>query len=139
MIKQKDYYVFGLVVLLLIIFVSGCVQQENKIYEKGFLEGKIIIGPICPVERFPPDPKCQPTEETYKAWPIAIWTTDKKTKIAQIGPKLDGTYRMELPIGIYVIDLEKQQHFGSKDLPATVTINSAETTKLEIDIDTGIR
>ncbi|MEK7081236.1 MAG: hypothetical protein AAB902_02520 [Patescibacteria group bacterium] len=40
----------------------------------GFLEGKVTIGPLCPVERTPPDPACQPTEATYKAWQIAVYT-----------------------------------------------------------------
>ena len=63
---------------------------------------------------------------------------DKKTKIAQIEPAVDGNYKVELPAGTYVIDLEKQHMFG-KNLPATVTIRTGETTTLDIDIDTGIR
>ena len=125
--------------IIAIILVSGCIQQPAKPLEKGFLEGKITIGPICPVERFPPDPNCQPTEETYKAWPIAIWTTDKKAKIAQIKPNLDGTYKLELPVGTHVVDFEKEQHFGGNNLPATIAIDPGKTTTLNIDIDTGIR
>ena len=125
--------------IIAIILLSGCIQQPAKTSEKGFLEGKISIGPICPVERFPPDPNCQPTEETYKAWPIAIWTTDKKAKIAQIKPNLDGTYKLELPVGTYIVDYEKEQHFGGNNLPVAVAIDSGKTTTLNIDIDTGIR
>lgn len=135
---NKNILLIGIIAT--IIFVSGC-QQQNQISEKGFLEGKITIGPGCPVERLPPDPKCQPTEETYKARPIAVYTLDKKAKIIQIEPKIGGTYKTELPIGNYIVDLEKQQPFGigSNNLPATIVINSGEITKLDIDIDTGIR
>ena len=139
---KKPYLFFGLIILSAIFFISSCANPP-KVSENGFLEGKIIIGPICPVERLPPDPKCQATEETYKAWPIAVWKNDR-TKVARIVTKADGTYRIELSKGSYIVDLEKQhdfaeRDFGGKGLPATITINSSETTKLDIDIDTGIR
>ena len=140
---KKNTIEFLGIVLLGIIFISGCIQQRSdKLTEKGFLEGKVTIDPICPNFRgAESDPRCQPTEETYKALPIAIWTPDKKTKVAQIEPDLDGTYKIELPKGTYIIDIERQQPFGvgGNNLPATITINSGETTILNIDIDTGIR
>lgn len=120
------------------ILISGCIQQQNRNSEMGFLEGKVRIGPLCPVERYPPDPRCQPTEETYKAWPIAVYTPDKITKVARIEPIVNGSYKVELPGGEYVVDLENQHMFG-KNLPATVTIKKGEITKLDINIDTGIR
>ncbi len=126
-----------LITLIGVILISGCIRQ-NQVSEKGFLEGKVTIGPLCPVERNPPDPRCQPTEETYKAWPIAVYTPDKETKVAQIEPLVNGTYKVELPVGEYVVDLEKQHMFG-KNLPAAVTIKKGEITTLNIDIDTGIR
>ena len=135
MIPQKHALLFLLIFLIGILLINGCVPQTPA---KGFLEGKITIGPLCPVERFPPDPRCQPTEETYKAWPIAIWTPDKKTKVAQLTPHLDGTYTITLSPGDYLMDLEKQPMFGKK-LPTTFTITAGKTTILPIDIDTGIR
>jgi len=127
-----------LAITCFILLASSCDQQQKQVFEEGFLTGKVTIGPLCPVESFPPDPACQPTEETYKAWPIAVWTTDKKTKLAQIEPNLDGTYKFGLPEGSYLVDLEKQHLFG-KNLPATINIKPGEMAMLNIDIDTGIR
>lgn len=147
----KKIFIIGLAGIILI---SGCVQQQNKISEnkipenqqnkipeKGILEGKVTIGPLCAVERIPPDPKCQPTEETYKAWPIAVYTFDRTIKVAQIEPNLNGTYKIEILVGNYIVDSEKKQSFGigGKNLPATISINSGKTTTLNIDIDTGLR
>ena len=134
---NKNILLTALIITL--ILISGCTQQPAKPLEKGFLEGKITIGPICPVERFPPDPNCEPKEETYTAWQIAIWTSDERKKVAQIQPDLNGTYKLELPVGTYVVDFEKEQHFGGNNLPATIAIDSGKTTVLNIDIDTGIR
>lgn len=138
---QKYYWIFAIFALLGIIFISGFIisnQQPTDVTEKGFLQGKVTIGPLCPVERIPPDPKCQPTEETYKAWPIAVYTFYQKIKIAQIEPSLNGTYTLELPVGNYIVDLEKPHMFGS-NLPATVIIKKGQITTLNIDMDTGIR
>ena len=104
----------------------------------GFLKGKVTIGPLCPVERIPPDPNCQPTEATYKAWQIAVYTPDKKTKFIQLEPDLDGSYQVILSAGQYLIDFE-QPHAFARSLPTTVMIKKGETTVLNIDIDTGIR
>ena len=135
-------FTIKLIVLAMVIAVGAAIWWFgiNKPPEAtdGFLEGKVTIGPLCPVERIPPDPNCQPTEATYKAWQIAVYTLDKKTKLAQIEPNIGGSYQVGLPAGEYFVDFEQVHTFG-KSLPTTVTITKDETTVLNIDIDTGIR
>ena len=67
-----------LIVLAIVIAVGVTiwwfVMPGPQEVTAGFLEGKVTIGPLCPVERTPPDPACQPTEATYKAWQIAVYT-----------------------------------------------------------------
>jgi hypothetical protein len=143
LIKEKNYWVLGIIALIAIVFINGCIQSQtnntnNKTTDTGFLEGKVVIGPLCPMETVPPSSNCQPTEKTFKEYPIAVYTVEKKTKIAQINPNLDGTYSLELPVGTYIVDLEKG-HMFEKNLPATVTIEEGKTTTLNINIDTGIR
>ncbi len=121
-------------IFVILFFLVACQVQPQA---KGILEGRVNIGPICPVERVPPDPSCQPTVETYQAWPIAVF--EGKHKVANIVVKADGTFALELPPGTYVVDLEKQQHFGKGALPITVVVKSGETASIGIDIDTGIR
>jgi len=118
--------------------ISGC--DKLNIQEAGYLEGKISIGPLCPVETVPPEPGCLPTAETYKAYPVSIWTSNGRRKIEQIYPALDGTYRIELIPGNYLIILERVQNaIGSSNLPKEVSIIPQKETILDIDIDTGIR
>ena len=129
--------------------IKSIEEKLNPVTEKSPLAGKVNIGPLCPVERNPPDPSCQPTEETYRSWPIAVWTSDKKTKVSRISASfyndssissIDGTYKYELPVGNYIVDLEEQpSRAGSSNLPTTIQITSGEITTLNIDIDTGIR
>ena len=128
----------GIILLLTIIFVAGCNKSAHR--EAGYLDGVISIGPICPVERVPPDPACLPTAETYKAYPVSIFTADGKKKITQLSPSLDGSFSSELPPGNYRVVLEKAQYnIGGSNLPSEISITSLNTTRLSISIDTGIR
>lgn len=137
--KKHSYYViFYIAFLTGLHLISGCYKQMTQ--EDGFLEGLISIGPICPVETDPPDPGCLPTAETYKAYPVSVWTSDARRKIVQINPALNGSYRTKLAPGNYLVILEKKQNnIGSSNLPAEISIISKEKTLLNIDIDTGIR
>jgi hypothetical protein len=123
---------------LSLIFIISCTDQ-NLTKGDGVLKGKISIGPICPVETIPPDPRCLPTAETYRAWATAVWTLNRKVKVASLNPNLDGKYEINLPSGSYIIDFDQSNHFGSSNLPSIVTISLGDTTKLNINIDTGIR
>lgn len=137
---EKRIYnrLFGIIFFTVLFFISGCVKLG--IHEAGVLEGAISIGPICPVERDPPDPGCLPTAETYKAYPVSVWTLNGRRKIAQIHPELDGSFKTELAPGNYLVILENGQNkIGSSNLPVEVSIISQEKTLLNINIDTGIR
>ena len=121
-----------------LVLITGCEKKQTS--SQGFLEGVISIGPICPVERIPPDPACQPTAETYKAYPVSIYTSDGSKLIAQLKPSLDGSYFSELPTGNYLVVLEKRQNnIGGSNLPSEISINADNTTIFNINIDTGIR
>jgi hypothetical protein len=137
---KKNNYIRILVVILLtcIAVMSGC--DSKKALVEGILEGTISIGPICPVETIPPDPACLPTAETYKAYPVNVFTSDGKTKVAQLLPSLDGSYSSELPPGDYLIVLERaKNNIGGSNLPVIVSIKAQDKTLLNINIDTGIR
>jgi len=138
-VKRPRYNrILGITFIAGLLFISGCSKHVTQ--EAGFLEGVISIGPICPVERIPPDPACLPTAETYKAYPVSVWTSNGKRKTAQINPALDGSFRTELAPGYYLVILEKEQNMvGGSNLPVEVLINSQDKTILNINIDTGIR
>jgi len=138
MVKFSNYIYPIVVFLICLLFISGCDKQFTQ--EVGFLEGEISIGPLCPVEKDPPDPDCLPTYETYNAYPVTIWTSVGRRKITQVNPALDGSYKIELNPGHYLVVLETgQNRIGSSNLPAEVVIRSQAETILNIDIDTGIR
>ncbi len=133
-----------LIIILIAIVGTGGYFLMKYIWptpatpQNGFLQGKINIGPLCPVERIPPDPRCQPTLETYAAWPIAVYSSNQEIKISDIKPDAAGSYKVELPTGTYIVNFERQTPFA-RSLPETVIGKKKETTIFNIDIDTGIR
>jgi hypothetical protein len=136
--KIKHYPL--IIFLLLMISFAACEKIGTLSEGTGTLKGKIIIGPICPVEHVPPTPECQPTAETYKAYPVSVWTTDMKIRIADIQPSLDGSYTALLPKGTFLVALQKQLSGpGGSNLPVTVVVRDGIVTTLDINIDTGIR
>ena len=138
MTKYGKYIILVLTLMMGLTLIPGCDKLSTQ--DEGILQGKISIGPICPVETDPPDPGCLPTAETYKAYPVSVWTSDGKRKITLLEPSLDGSYKTDLEPGGYLIKLETDSgNIGSSNLPVEVTIMSGEMTTLNIDIDTGIR
>ena len=139
MIRNSTLYYLPLTAILIAVFFS--CSEENLVVGSGILKGKISIGPICPVQKDPPDPACLPTKETYRAWAAAVWTVNKKTKVATLDPTLDGNYQIRLQAGNYIIDYEvaRTNSIGGSNLPANVSITYIDTTTFNIDIDTGIR
>ena len=136
--KRSYYWIFGIIFLAGLILFTGCDKKITQ--DAGYLEGTISIGPICPVETIPPDSGCQPTAETYKAYPVSVWTSNGRSKIAQINPALDGSFRTELAPGNYLVILENAQNkISGSNLPVEVSIISQNKTLLNINIDTGIR
>ena len=129
-----------LLIVILLIAAFSC-NKKSEITDTGVLKGKISIGPLCPVERIPPDPACLPTAETYRAWATSIYTVKEKLKYATLIPNLDGTYEIELPIGDYFIDYSvvRVLWVGKSNLPAPISITKNDTTTFNINIDTGIR
>lgn len=136
--QYRKNIILGLTLVTGLLLNAGCDKLSSD--EAGILEGRISIGPICPVETDPPDPGCLPTAETYKAYPVAVWTAGGKRKIIQINPAIDGSYTTDLEPGKYLIMLENDRsNIGSSNLPVEVIILSDHITTLNIDIDTGIR
>jgi len=126
--------------ILNLIFLMLSCSEQNKLGE-GVLKGKISIGPLCPVETIPPQPQCLPTMETYKAWQTSVWNLNETTKLVNITPDLSGNYQINLPVGEYVVDFENRIKLSIQrsNLPVKIKINNGDSTKLDINIDTGIR
>jgi hypothetical protein len=104
----------------------------------GVLAGHVTIGPLTPVE-IQGRPTPTPPPEVYASRKILVFAADGQTEISQVSIQPDGTYRVDLPAGTYVVDINRLGIDRAAGLPQTVKIVSQQVTRLDLDIDTGIR
>ena len=101
----------------------------------GFVEGHLTIISPKPV---------QPTDENvaaevgqnYADYPLVILSQDGQKEIARVTVDMDGNYRVELPPGDYVLDVQGRvrRHVRAKPQPFTVVSN--QTVHIDMHIDT---
>jgi hypothetical protein len=112
--------------LLIALLVTACQTLDS-----GF-EGSVTIGPMCPVmqEGIPcPD-------QPYQA-ELTILTESGK-KVMQLQTDEDGSFRIELAVGDYVLHPESPGGLPfAPDLPFSV--EEHQFTHLEVIYDSGIR
>ena len=122
--------------LVLLLLVCGCRPAEAV--EPAVLQGNVTVGPLSPVVRSDETP--QPVNpEVYTSRSLNIYRENGETLVKNVPLQSDGTYRVELEPGTYVVTLAPNGIDFSKDLPQTISLEPGETVALDIDIDTGIR
>ena len=117
------------------LFRNECALSPSS--QMGVLSGKVSVGPICPVERV--GVPCPVPPEAYTSREIVIYKADGHTEVTRQNFRSDGTYRIDLPPGVYIVNILKSAVGGSKNLPQTVIIEAGKILKLDFSIDTGIR
>lgn len=123
---------------LLLVLLISCTSCALGPKEYGVLEGQVSIGPLVPaVQVGEPDPT--PAPEVYAAREIVVYKQNGKTEFTRLEIDSYGHYQAELPVGVYVIDINRLGIDSADNLPMEITIKTNSTTRLDIDIDTGIR
>jgi len=127
-----------LIAILITILIAALAACSPAASETGTLEGQVTIGPLAPVVQAGAS-EPTPAPEVYAARQIVILSEDGEKELARVQIGADGIYRIELAPGAYQVDIARTGIDFSKDLPARVEIRPDETTRLDVDIDTGIR
>ncbi|MCX6722296.1 MAG: hypothetical protein NTY04_03875 [Candidatus Staskawiczbacteria bacterium] len=101
------------------------------------ITGTVLLGPTCPVERIPPDPKCAPKPYSTA---LEVATADGAKVLKQFNSDSSGKFNIILPSGEYVI----RNGQGSKIFPrcfsnGTIKVIDGKYTDVNINCDTGIR
>jgi hypothetical protein len=105
---------------------------------EGILKGHVSIGPLQPaIQEGVPEPT--PNPEIFAARQVVIFDQKGRKEIARASINAAGDYKIALPAGIYVVDINHSGIDFAKGFPAQVEIRPNEVTHLDIAIDTGIR
>ena len=113
------------------------VFQKNSNVQTGTVQGNVTLGPTCPVQRIPPDPKC--ADRPYQTTVQVIQNmSPRNSPFATMATDVNGSFSFKLPPGSYNI-----QAVGGTTLPRCnwqdVTVVANTTQSVNLSCDTGIR
>ncbi len=120
----------------LFLVAIACWASDNT--APGFLEGHLRILAFKDVELAEGNPP-KFSGGNYVEYPLTILSGDGKKEIARVTPDENGKYRIALPPGAYVLDVQDRQRKHVRGKPQPFTIASNQTIRVDMDIDTGIR
>ena len=125
----------GFVLAAVALSTLGCSLGPKA---TGTLEGHVSIGPLVPVLR-EGEPEPTPAPEVYAGRQIVVFSSGGRKEITRVEIDGQGNYRVALPAGSYLVDINHAGIDSAAGLPAEVEIMAGQTTQLDVDIDTGIR
>jgi len=104
----------------------------------GFLEGHLKIISPKEVELADNRPSKMPAEN-YPDYPLVILSREKQTEVAHVTADENGNYRISLPPGDYVLDVQNRKRRHVRATPQPFTIVANQTVRMDMVIDTGVR
>jgi hypothetical protein len=132
-------------VLFLKYLIAGCLflipvgcTASNKAVPPGFMQGHLHIFSPKTVELADGNAPTV-TAETYAEYPLIIFSQDGKKEIARVAADGNGNYRVALPPGAYILDVQDRARKHVRAKPQRFTVVSNQTIRVDMDIDTGIR
>jgi hypothetical protein len=131
--------------LFLKYLIAGCVflilvdrSAANDAVPPGFVEGHLHIVSLKEVELADGNVE-KVTAENYAEYPLIILRQDGQKEIARVAADRDGNYRVALPPGDYILDIQGRGRGRIRAKPQPFTVVSNQTVRVDMDIDTGIR
>lgn len=97
----------------------------------------MFIGPVCPVERDPPDPDCAPRPYVATIW-FRSAATHRVVRSVRSAPT--GRFSATLAPGVYVVEPRPGPGIARPErLRRTVRVHPGRFSAIRIDYDSGIR
>jgi hypothetical protein len=126
-----------LICACLFLVPIGCFASDNTAV--GFLEGRLRILASKDVELAEGTPS-KFGEGNYAEYPLIVLSADGKREIARVTADENGNYRVALPPGDYILDVQGRPPQGHvRARPQRFTVASNQIAHVDMDIDTGIR
>ncbi|OGD32489.1 hypothetical protein A3C91_02560 [Candidatus Azambacteria bacterium RIFCSPHIGHO2_02_FULL_52_12] len=110
---------------------EGVFRPDDPV---GRVSGRVSIRPLCPVE------PCRGgmMQNPYIGREIVLRSQDGRVFAAALDD--EGNFKLNAPAGAYTMNLSNCVFMGcAYALPKNITLEAGKTTRMDIDIDTGIR
>jgi Carboxypeptidase regulatory-like domain len=99
------------------------------------IRGKATAGPVCPVERVPPESACAPRPVIGA---VVVVQDASGHEVGRATTDSDGTYLVALPTGTYTVEAEATTGIMRAPAPQSVTVGDGVAV-VDLSYDTGIR
>jgi hypothetical protein len=121
--------------VFLIFLVAGTASIEAA--PPGFLEGhlKIIFG--MAVGESGEMPRAEGAPQSYAKYPLIVLRQEDKKEIARVTVDQRGNYRVALPPGNYVLDIQDRVAKHIRAAPRPFTVVSNQTVQVDMVILSG--
>ncbi|HEV7428905.1 MAG TPA: hypothetical protein VGQ46_21335 [Thermoanaerobaculia bacterium] len=106
--------------------------------EHGRLSGVVTIGPNCPGAQREGNP-CPTPPSAYAARKIQVWNEAKTNLLFTVDIDSQGSYLIDLVPGKYTVDIKPSGIDRTSDLPKVIDIHPNTVTRVDVNIDTGLR
>ena len=124
-----------LLVALVMVACTGPSAAPTGASTTG-IRGSVTAGPVCPVEKNPPDPSCAPRPV---AGATIVIRNASGAQVAAAVSGADGAFSVSVPPGDYVIDPTPMSGLMGTAPQQTASVTSGSMTTVELQYDTGIR
>lgn len=130
--------VLALLLLSLVLACKGSpTEPDQDRRPRGRLAGVVTIGPNCPGPTT--TNPCPTPPAAYAARKVLVYDESRANLLFTVDIDSTGLYLIDLIPGKYTVDLQRSGIDRTSDVPVVVEIIERNVTKLDIDIDTGIR
>jgi hypothetical protein len=105
---------------------------------QGFLEGHLKILSGRPVQLADENTATVTAENyaEYPLYPLIILSRGEKKEITRVTADRDGNYRVALPPGDYILDVQRRKPGHVRAKPQLFTVVSNQTVRVDMDVNT---
>jgi hypothetical protein len=104
-----------------------------KAVPPGFLEGRLKILSVKEVgAQLAESGSADRPAGDYQAYPLVILSPDERKEITRITANADGTFRVALPPGSYILDVKDRLEKNIKAEPRSFTVESNQSVQVSL-------
>jgi hypothetical protein len=115
---------------------GGTATTTTRPSAVGEVAGRVLAGPVCPVEISPPDPGC--ADRPVPGAVIVAGLPDGSA-VASVTSDAEGRFSLSLPSGAYLLTPQPVAGLLGTASPVEVFVGPDATVHLDFVYDTGIR
>jgi hypothetical protein len=117
------------------LILAGTSQSDAV--SPGFMEGHLKITWLGAAEASDEMPRQAVAPETYAKYPLIVLSQDGKSEISRVTADGNGNYRVALPPGAYILDVQDRAAKRLRAKPQPFTVASNQTVCVDMNIVIG--